>query len=140
MAPFVLVVHNPERAVGFVFDDNEICIGVTTGTTDRYLGKDLNYIKGAMYSVLRFEDGTEPQPNTGHSANGYPAMDIVGWKSPWKKIASAPRDKKILVALVQDGRIYRVSEATFYSFAFYDTAGKNCHWATHWMLLPEGCE
>jgi len=65
---------NPTRMVAFVFDDENICIAVTTGTTYDYIGRDYDHAVGAMYSVLRYEDGSEPQPNMGHSANGYPHL------------------------------------------------------------------
>lgn len=75
----VLVSINPERALAFVLDMFGNCIVVPPGTSTEYLGRDADYIRGAMYSTMRFEDGTEPQPNDGHSANGYPyIIEIPG--------------------------------------------------------------
>jgi hypothetical protein len=43
----------------------------------------------------------------------------------------------ILVALVRDGKVYRVSEATHNGFGYYDVGGYACHWVTHWMPMPK---
>lgn len=68
----VLVSINPEEALAFVFDIDGRCVAVPHGTTDSYLGQDMSYVRCAMASIMRYENGTEPQPNKGRSANGYP--------------------------------------------------------------------
>lgn len=73
----VLVVWEPSRLLAFTFDEHNICVAVPTGTTEAYLGKSMEYVYLAMCSVMRYEDGTEPQPNTGHSANGYPDFILI---------------------------------------------------------------
>lgn len=57
--------------------------------------------------------------------------------SAWQPIETAPKDEGLLiVALIRDGKVWRVSEATFNGLGWYDVGGKACHWRTHWMPLP----
>lgn len=59
--------------------------------------------------------------------------------SDWQPIEMAPRERKtpVLVALIRDGCIYRVSDAEFNGLGFYTKfGGQSCHWATHWAPLP----
>lgn len=80
MTGCVLVAITPERALAFTFDADGRCCVVPPGTTREYLGQSVDDVWLAMSSVLRYEDGTEPQPNTGHSANGYPQITVVRWQ------------------------------------------------------------
>lgn len=55
----------------------------------------------------------------------------------WLPIETAPKDKTlVIVALIRDDRVWRVSEASFNGLGWYDIGGKACHWRTHWMPLP----
>lgn len=56
----------------------------------------------------------------------------------WQLIDTAPKDRTlVLVALIKDGKVWRVSEASFNGLGWYDVGGKACHWRTHWMPLPD---
>lgn len=57
----------------------------------------------------------------------------------WRPIETAPRDATpVLLGLIADGRVWRASDAKFYGVGFYTLhGGQSCHWATHWMPLPE---
>ncbi len=55
----------------------------------------------------------------------------------WRPIATAPRDRRILVGLIVDGVLQRVSDARFQHVGFYTwNGGVACHWATHWTDAP----
>lgn len=43
----------------------------------------------------------------------------------------------VLVALIRNGQVWRVSEARYDGYGYYNTGGYACHWATHWMPLPK---
>ena len=57
----------------------------------------------------------------------------------WQTLHSAPRDKTpVIVGLVRDGRVWRVSDAAHNGLGWYSLhGGQSCHWATHWMPLPQ---
>ncbi len=57
-------------------------------------------------------------------------------EEPWQPIATAPSVRPgglVLVALIRDGVIWRVSEAAFNGLGWYTKSGEACHWRTHWM-------
>lgn len=55
----------------------------------------------------------------------------------WQPIQVAPKDGTlIIVALIRDGVVRRVSDAAFQQIGWYTKNGDACHWATHWMPLP----
>lgn len=76
----VIIVHcpaylEPTRMHSFLFVDG-ICVRNTANLM--YDGKDIVCCRCAMSSIMRFEDGSEPKPNIGHSANGYPRfLEII---------------------------------------------------------------
>jgi hypothetical protein len=43
----------------------------------------------------------------------------------------------VLVALIRNGQVLRVSEARHDGHGYYNTGGYACHWATHFMPLPK---
>lgn len=56
---------------------------------------------------------------------------------PWQPIESAPTDRTlVLVALIKDGTVWRVSDAAFNGLGWYTKSGEACHWRTHWAPLP----
>jgi hypothetical protein len=57
----------------------------------------------------------------------------------WRDIETAPKDgTPVIVALIRDGKVLRVSDASFGSFGWYTkNGGIACHWRTHWMPLPD---
>jgi len=59
----------------------------------------------------------------------------------WQPIATAPQGltnrQHVIVALIRDGVVRRISEARFNGIGWYDKAGTQCHWRTHWMPLPD---
>lgn len=58
--------------------------------------------------------------------------------SEWQPIETAPRDSPVVVALIHDGRVWRVSDARFNRIGWYTVhGGRSCYWATHWMPLPD---
>jgi hypothetical protein len=63
------------------------------------------------------------------------AIEAAGWLP----IESAPKDgTSVLVALIRDSRVWRVSDARFNRIGWYTVhGGQSCHWSTHWMPLPE---
>ena len=56
----------------------------------------------------------------------------------WQPIDAEAKDgRPLLVALIKDGRIWRVSDAKHNGLGFYTiNGGAACHWATHSMPLP----
>lgn len=56
----------------------------------------------------------------------------------WQPIDGAPELPMdwVLVALIREGVIWRVSEAKFNGLGWYDRGGKACHWRTHFLPLP----
>jgi hypothetical protein len=61
----------------------------------------------------------------------------VPWADPWQPIETAPKDTPVLVALIRDGKVMRVSDAKRNSVGFYSiNGGIACHWRTHWMPMP----
>ncbi len=59
-------------------------------------------------------------------------------EEPWQPIMTAPSARPgelVLVALIRDGVIWRVSEAAFNGLGWYTKSGEACHWRTHWMPL-----
>jgi len=56
----------------------------------------------------------------------------------WQPLRTHDQSKEmVLVALVRDSKPWRVSEASYNGFGFYDVGGYACHWATHWMPMPK---
>ena len=58
----------------------------------------------------------------------------------WQPIETAPKDGTvILVALIKDGHVMRVSDARHVKdLGLYTRfGGEACHWRTHWMPLPD---
>lgn len=56
----------------------------------------------------------------------------------WKPIESAPKDRPVIVGLVKDGRVWRVSDAKHNGLGWYSLhGGQSCHWATHFIELPD---
>ncbi len=56
----------------------------------------------------------------------------------WQPMDTAPKDKTlVIVALIRDGVIWRVSDAAFNGLGWYTKSGEACHWRTHWMPLPD---
>lgn len=53
----------------------------------------------------------------------------------WRDIATAPKDRFILGALVMDGVIWRVHEMRHNGLAFYTKGGGSLPKMTHWMEL-----
>ena len=56
----------------------------------------------------------------------------------WQPINAEAKDgRPVLVALIKDGRVWRVSDAKHNGLGFYTiNGGAACHWATHSMPLP----
>lgn len=54
----------------------------------------------------------------------------------WQLIDTAPKDDSVLVALIRDGVIWRVSEARHNGVGWYTKSGESCHWRTHWAPMP----
>jgi len=53
---------------------------------------------------------------------------------PWQPIGKHPRNEPLLVALIRDGKIWRVSDAMHNGLGFYTlNGGIACHWTTHWI-------
>ncbi len=57
----------------------------------------------------------------------------------WQPIDdTAKQGQMVLVALIRDGKVWRVSEAKHSGLGFYTAnGGLGCHWATHWTPMPE---
>lgn len=55
----------------------------------------------------------------------------------WQPIEEAPRDRRpVVVALIRDGKIWRVSDALFNGLGWYTvTGGHACPWATHYLPM-----
>ena len=68
----------------------------------------------------------------------YAALTEVAQTPAWQPIETAPKDgTPVLVALIRDARVWRVSDARFAKIGWYtDSGGQGCHWTTHWMPLP----
>lgn len=60
--------------------------------------------------------------------------------SEWQPIETGRSDGLVIVALIRDGVIHRVSDARFNGLGWYTRNGDSCHWATHWMPLPAPAE
>lgn len=54
----------------------------------------------------------------------------------WQPIDTAPKNKLVLVALIKDDKIWRVSDAKFNGLGWYTRSGEACHWRTHWAFMP----
>lgn len=55
----------------------------------------------------------------------------------WMSIETAPKGPPVIVALISDGRVWRVSDAKFNRIGWYTVhGGQSCHWATHWIPMP----
>ena len=58
----------------------------------------------------------------------------IGKDTEFQKRAKEP----CLIALVENGKILRVTLARYNGLAFYEIpSGDACHWATHWCGMPE---
>lgn len=65
-------------------------------------------------------------------------LATVEHERAWQPIETyRPTERVILlVALIQDGIVWRVSEASFNGLGWYTKSGEACHWRTHYMPLP----
>lgn len=55
----------------------------------------------------------------------------------WRPIETAPKDGTLIIgALIRDGKVWRVHDMKYNSFAFYTRAGGSVPQMTHWMPLP----
>jgi hypothetical protein len=55
----------------------------------------------------------------------------------WQPIDDEAKKSAVLIALIRDGKVWRVSDAKHNGLSFYTiNGGIACHWATHWMPLP----
>jgi hypothetical protein len=54
----------------------------------------------------------------------------------WQPIDTAPRNTLVLVALIDDNKMWRICEASFQVIGWYNNGGEGCHWATHWCPIP----
>lgn len=55
----------------------------------------------------------------------------------WQPKDGCPRNEPVLVALIKDGKVWRVSDAKHNGLGFYTiNGGVACHWATHFLPLP----
>ena len=69
-----------------------------------------------------------------HLPSGGPAPELRAWQP----IETAPKDgTRVLVAMIQDERVWRVSDASFRQIGWYTGGGESCHWRTHWMPMPD---
>lgn len=58
-------------------------------------------------------------------------------REAWQPIATAPKDKPFIGALIRDGRIWRVHDAQWQKIGFYTlNGGEGLHFLTHWQPLP----
>lgn len=56
----------------------------------------------------------------------------------WQPITTnqSLKGEYVLVAMITDGQVRRVSEAAHNGLGWYDKGGKSCHWRTHWAPIP----
>ena len=54
----------------------------------------------------------------------------------WQVMDTAPKGELVLVALIRDGVIWRVSDAQHNGLGWYTKNGRACHWRTHWARMP----
>lgn len=68
----------------------------------------------------------------------YSRAPQVEGEAAWRPIGEAPRDATpMIVALIDNGQIWRAAYAKFYGVGFYSVHdGESCHWATHFMIPP----
>jgi hypothetical protein len=56
----------------------------------------------------------------------------------WQPIATAPKDRTVIIgALIQGGKVWRVSDMKHNGLAFYNVAGGRLPPMTHWIPMPE---
>lgn len=94
---------------------------------------------GELKTII--EMATDDDPGTAlsklHKIQHRAATAALEQAVQWQPIETAPKDKTVvLVALIKDGKVWRVSEASFNGLGWYDKGGKACHWRTHWIPLP----
>jgi hypothetical protein len=55
----------------------------------------------------------------------------------WQPITTnqSLKGEYVLVAMITDGQVRRVSEAAHNGLGWYDKGGKSCHWRTHWAPI-----
>ena len=54
----------------------------------------------------------------------------------WQPIATAPKDRPIIGALIYNGRIWRVHDMKHNGLAFYTLSGHSLPQMTHWVPMP----
>ena len=99
----------------------------------------------SIHYGIGHDGGVTTCDNDWHSAPCAAATPAVPAErgEAWQSIETHDKSSKpILVALIRDGRIWRVSDASFNGLGYYTVhGGESCHWRTHWMpLLPPSPE